>query len=161
MYLKSTLLHFTDKHEIGTKYSSSAGQCFWRYFTFFLPKTQELSNNLRLRILWNEKLECVCLRKWYQHFFSTTLKFEAYCITSQWGQFIEEFYSLLSYTVFRIFLLLFIVNFVFFSFSFLFFMNYQIYVAEYYAIKNINWGFPTVSRTVLYKKIPEMLSFDG
>ena len=60
MYLKSTLLHFTDKHEIGTKYSSSAGQCFWRYFTFFLPKTQELSNNLRLRILWDEEVR-VCL----------------------------------------------------------------------------------------------------
>ena len=60
MYLKSTLLHFTDKHEIGTKYSSSAGQCFWRDFTFFLPKTQELSNNLRLRILWNEEVR-VCL----------------------------------------------------------------------------------------------------
>ena len=64
--------------------------------------------------------ECVRLTKWYQNIFSICLKFGAYYVTGQWGEFkIKMLLNAFIY-ISGIFLF-FIIKFVFLSFSFLFF----------------------------------------
>ena len=66
------------------------------------------------------RAECARPTKWHQYIFSVSLKFGAYYITGQWGEFIKKCYVILLYAFLAFFFLLFLVKFVFLLFSFLF-----------------------------------------
>ena len=93
-------------------------------------------------------IECVRLRKYDQYIFSVSLKFGACYITSQWVKFTVKNAIICLHIFFWYFLLFFIIKFVFLSFLFLFLIKSQIFAREYLPIRNLNWWFPTVSRTV-------------
>ena len=59
---------------------------------------------------------------------SVSVTFGAYYITDRWGEFIKKCHLMLAYTFLA---LLFTINFVFLSFSFLFRMKYHVSATEY------------------------------
>ena len=101
---------------------------------------------------------CVCLIKWHQYIFSVSLKFRAYYITGQWGEFINKWYLMLLYTFLAFFAVFYHKMCVF-----IIFVSFFDEVSNFLNMILTNQkrelvGFPVVSGTVCFRNIPECFS---